>query len=115
MFGLAPSTSQLFKGQQDSIIVPQSDVCQARNPLACLLASINACLKLGSGLHPPVLLHQRWWCGPSSSLNKKVLIQQNLSWLLGGLLRFLNMHNRGRSQGGVVDMVGLERDYDQGA
>lgn len=28
------------------MIAPQSDVCQARYPLACLLVSIKACLKL---------------------------------------------------------------------
>jgi hypothetical protein len=36
-----------------AIVVHQLDVCQARYPL---LASVNACLKLGSGFCLPVLL-----------------------------------------------------------
>jgi hypothetical protein len=61
---------------------PQSDVCQARVPLACLLASINACLKLGSALYLSVLLHQ---VSPSSSLSKKTLVRlYHWNQLLGG-------------------------------
>ena len=66
-----------------AIMAPQLDVYQARY---YILASIKACLKLGSALHP-VLLHQRWWCGPSLSLNKETLMRLHQNQLLADPLR----------------------------
>ena len=88
-----PAPANHFKGQKNSIIAPQSDVCPAGYPLSCLLTSINACLKLGSGLHPPILLHQRQLCSLRPSLNKDPM-QLHRNWLLGGLLGFVIWHNR---------------------
>ena len=73
-----PTPANYVKGHNS----PQSDVYQVRYHL---LASINACLKLG--LRPsPVLLHQRQWYGPSSNFNKEILTRLHWIWLLGGLL-----------------------------
>ena len=63
------------------ITAPQSDVYQARYSL---LASINVCLKLGSGFHLPVV--SGLIGSPSWSLNKETLMWLHWNWFLGGLL-----------------------------
>jgi hypothetical protein len=75
-----------------AIIAPQSDVYQARHSL---LAAINACLKLGSGLCLHILLCQGWREAQAGACNKETLMGLHRNWLLHGLLGFMNIswHN----------------------
>jgi hypothetical protein len=44
---------------------------------------------------PPVFLHQRGWCGLSSSLNKETLMWLHQIWLPNGILGLMKVswHN----------------------
>lgn len=95
-----PAPANYFKGQ-NSII--------AR--LIRLLTSINACLKLGSGLHSPILLRYSW-LSLSSSLKRKTLVPLHLNQLLGGRLAFVNGNNEAWGSSLVVDdLLNTIRSY----
>ena len=89
------------------IMVPQSDVDQSRSPL---LASVNACLKLGSGLHLPavsVLVGS-----PSTNLNAETLMRLHRFLLLRGLLWFtiLSWHNYNRETDVCIIEIDVTRN-----
>lgn len=62
-------------------MVPQVDLCQVRSPP---LASLNACLELGSRFNLPAVSGLAG--SPSLNLNKETLMRLHRVQLLGGLL-----------------------------